>query len=149
MTAETCYHTACYTNFLPEKKHKKLKTGTNKNQEMTRLFEKKIMLLENDKDIHLVQAFRRKLIEICEEEDEDKLYDTRYTKKLFKNRYEDFLWFSEDVGKNSLIYFKNVAENIIRENAKEAERYAQDSIDEAKNMIWKTASNLSLAEYRE
>ena len=42
-----------------------------------------------------------------------------------------------------------MAENIIRENAKEAERYAQDSIDEAKNMIWKTASNLSLAEYRE
>ena len=58
---------------------------------MTRLFEKKIMFLENDNGIHLVQAFRRKLIEICKEEDKDKLYDTRYTKKLFKNRYEDFL----------------------------------------------------------
>ena len=49
------------------------------------------MFLENDNGIHLVQAFRRKLIEICKEEDKDKLYDTRYTKKLFKNRYEDFL----------------------------------------------------------
>ena len=42
-----------------------------------------------------------------------------------------------------------MAENIIRENAKEAEKYAQDSIDEAKNTIWKAASNLSQAEYRE
>ena len=52
-------------DFLPEKKHRKLKTGTNKNQQMTLLFEQTFMRLENDTVIHLFQAFRRKLIEIC------------------------------------------------------------------------------------
>ena len=39
------------------------------------------------------------------------------------------MWFSEDVGKESLIYFKIMAEYIIRESEREQEGYAQESID--------------------
>ena len=80
------------------------------------LFEQTCMWLENDISIHSVQEFRRKMIEICKEEDKDKVYDARYIKKLLENRYGDFIWFSEEVGKESLIYFKNMAEYIIRES---------------------------------
>ena len=52
-------------DFLPGRKQRKLETGTNKNQQMTLLFEQTFMRLENDTDIHLIQEFRRKLIEIC------------------------------------------------------------------------------------
>ena len=52
-------------DFLPGRKQRKLETGTNKNQQMTLLFEQTFVRLENDTDIHLIQEFRRKLIEIC------------------------------------------------------------------------------------
>ena len=42
-----------------------------------------------------------------------------------------------------------MAENIVRESKKETEGYAQESIDEAKNMISKAGSSLSKAEVRE
>ena len=81
---------------------------------MTLLFEQTCIWLKNDISIHLVQAFRKKMIDICKEEDKDKVYDALYIKKLFKNRQGDFIWFSEGVGKKRLIYFKNMAEYIIR-----------------------------------
>ena len=59
------------------------------------------------------------MIEICKEEDKDKIYDARYIKQLLKSRYGDFIWFSEEVGKESLIYFKNMAEYIIKESKRE------------------------------
>ena len=45
------------------------------------LFEQTCMWLENDISIHSVQEFRRKMIEICKEEDKDKVYDAQYIKK--------------------------------------------------------------------
>ena len=62
------------------------------------------------------------MIEICEKEDRDKDYDARYIKKLLKNCYGDFILFSEDVGIENLIYFKNMAEYIIRESEWEKRR---------------------------
>ena len=62
------------------------------------------------------------MIEICEKEDRDKDYDARYIKKLLKNCYGDFILFSEDVGIENLIYFKNIAEYIIRESEREKRR---------------------------
>ena len=133
MAAEARYHAACYTIFsartLPQETEAR-KTGRKKNEEMIMLFEQTCMWLENDISIHFVQEFRRKMIEICKEEDKDKVYDARYIKKLLKNRYCDFILFSEEVGKESLIYFKNMAEYIIRESKREKEVYAQESIDE-------------------
>ena len=120
-----------------------------KNDEMIMLFEQTCLWLENDVSIHSVQEFRRKMIEICKEEDKDKVYDAQYIKKLLENRYGDFIWFSEEVGKESLIYFKNMAEYIIRENEREKEGCAQESIDETKNRILKAAGNLIKAEIRE
>ena len=54
------------------------------------------------------------MIEICEKEGNDKVCNAWYIKKLLKNRCGDFIWFSEDVGKESFIFFKSMAENIIR-----------------------------------
>ena len=133
MVAEAHYYAACYTRFSGRtlaQETEARKTGRNKNEEMIMLFEQTCMWLENDISIHSVQEFRRKMIEICKEEDKDKVYDARYIKKLLKSRYCDFIWFSEEVGKESLIYFKNMAEYIIRESKREKEVYAQESIDE-------------------
>ena len=96
------------------------------------LFEKTCIWLENDIGIHSVQEFRRKMIEICKEGDKDKVYNSWYIKNSLRNRCGDFIWFSEDVGKESLIYFKNMAEYIIRESEREKEGCAQESIDETK-----------------
>ena len=86
------------------------------------------------------------MIEICEEEDKDKIYDVRYIKKRLKNRYGNFIWLSEDVGKKSLIYFKIMAEYIIRENEKGKRGCAQELIHKAKSRILKATSNLIKAE---
>ena len=71
------------------------------------------------------------------------------SENINKTRYGDFIWFSEDVGKESLIYFKSVAECIIGESEREKEGCAQESIDETKNRILKAAGNLIKAEIRE
>ena len=112
---------------------------------MILLFEQTRMWLENDVSIHSVQEFGRKMIEICKEEDKGKVDDARYIKKLLKNWYGGFIWFREDVGKESLIYFKSMAEYIIRESERE-KRCTQESIDETKNRILKAAGNLIKAE---
>ena len=152
MAAEVYYHAACYTRFSARKLAQETearKTGRKKNEEMIMLFEQTGMWLENDISIHSVQEFRRKMIEMCKEEDKDKVYDARYIKKLLENRYGDFIWFSEEVGKESLIYFKNMAEYIIRESEREKEGCAQESIDETKNRILKAAGNLIKTEILE
>ena len=61
------------------------KTERKKNEEMIMLFEQTCMWLENNISIHSVQEFTRKMIEICKQEDKDKVYDARYIKKLLKN----------------------------------------------------------------
>ena len=115
--AAECYHASCYTRFSARKRAqeaKATKIGRKNNEEMTLLFEQTCMWLENDISIHLVQVFRKKMIEICKKEDKDKVYDARYVKKLLKNRHGDFIWFSKGIGNERLSYFKNMAENIIR-----------------------------------
>ena len=93
-------------------------------------------------ELQIISAFtqfkhlEKKMIEICEKEDRDKDYDARYIKKLLKNCYGDFILFSEDVGIENLIYFKNMAEYIIRESERE-KGCAQELIDETKNRILK------------
>ena len=74
---------------------------------------------------------------------------SKCSENINKIRYGDFIWFSEDVGKESLTYFKIMAEYIIRESEREKEGYAQESIDEIKNRILKAAGNLIKAEIRE
>ena len=74
---------------------------------------------------------------------------SKCSENINKIRYGDFIWFSEDVGKESLIYFKNMAEYIIREREREKEGCAQESIDETKKRILKAAGNLIKAEIRE
>ena len=65
------------------------------------------------------------MFEIYVEKDKYKTYDARYIKKLLKNRYRDFIMFSQNVGKESLIYFKNMAEYIIKESEKRKEKNLQ------------------------
>ena len=72
-----------------------------------------------------MQAFRGKMFEIYVEKDKYKAYDTRYIKKLLKNRYRNFIMFSQNVGKESLIYFKNMAEYIIKESEKRKKKNLQ------------------------
>ena len=65
------------------------------------------------------------MFEIYVEKDKYKAYDDRYIKKLLKNRYRDFIMFSENVGKESPIYFKNMAEYIIKESEKRKKKNLQ------------------------
>ena len=65
------------------------------------------------------------MFEIYVEKDKYKAYDTRYIKKLLKNRYRNFIMFSQNVGKESLIYFKNMAEYIIKESEKRKKKNLQ------------------------
>ena len=74
---------------------------------------------------------------------------SKCSQNINKIQYGYFIWFSEDVGKESLIYFKNMAEYIIRECKREKEGCTQESIDETKNRILKTAGNLIKAEIQE
>ena len=88
MAAEVCYHPACHTRFSTRKLAQETearKTKRKKNEEMIMLFEQTCMWLENNISIHSVQEFSRRMIEICKEEDKDKVYDARYIKKLLKN----------------------------------------------------------------
>ena len=87
MAAEARYHAACHTRFSARKLAQETearKTERKKNEEMIMLFEETCMWLENN-SIHSVQEFRKEMIEICKEEDKDKVYDARYIKKLLKN----------------------------------------------------------------
>ena len=84
MAAEVRYHPACHTRFSTRKLAQETearKTKRKKNEEMIMLFEQTCMWLENNISIHSVQEFRRKMIEICKEEDKDKVYDAQYIKK--------------------------------------------------------------------
>ena len=86
--AEARYHAACHIRFSARKltlETEARKTERKKNEEMIMLFEQTCMWLENNISIHSVQEFRRKMIEICKEEDKDKVYNARYIKKLLKN----------------------------------------------------------------
>ena len=65
------------------------------------------------------------MFEIYVEKDKYKAYDARYIKKLLENRYRDFIMFSENVGKESPIYFKNMAEYIIKESEKRKKKNLQ------------------------
>ena len=65
------------------------------------------------------------MFEIYVEKDKYKAYDARYIKKLLKNWYRDFIMFSENVGKESPIYFKNMAEYIIKESEKRKKKNLQ------------------------
>ena len=88
VVTEAHYHAACYIRFSARtlaQETEARKTGSKKNEEIVMLFEQTCMWLENDISIHSVQEFRRKMIEICKEEDKDKVYDARYIKKLLKN----------------------------------------------------------------
>ena len=88
MAVEARYYEACHTRFSARKLAQETearKTERKKNEEMIMLFEQTCMWLENNISIHSVQEFRRKMIEICKEEDKDKVYDARYIKKLLKN----------------------------------------------------------------
>ena len=51
--------------------------------------------------------------------------------------------------KRALIYFKNMAEYIIRESEREKEGCVQELIDETKSRILKAAGNLIKAKIRE
>ena len=88
VAAEAWYHTACYTGFSARKQAQEIearKTGRKRNnEEMILLFKQTCMWLENDISIHSVQAFRRKIIEICKEEDIDKVYNAWYIKNFRK-----------------------------------------------------------------
>ena len=48
---------------------------------MIMFFEQTCMRHENDVSIRYVYEFERKMIEICKEEEKDKVYDARYIKK--------------------------------------------------------------------
>ena len=83
VVTEAHYHAACYIRFSARtlaQETEARKTGRKKNEEIVMLFEQTCMWLENDINIHSVQEFRRKMIEICKEEDKDKIYDARYIK---------------------------------------------------------------------
>ena len=115
---------AVILDFLPENKHG---TWSQKSWEKEE-WRKWICFLNKfvcGLKIMSMQAFRGKMFEIYVEKDKYKAYDARYIKKLLKNRYRDFIMFSENVGKESPMYFKNMAEYIIKESEKRKKKNLQ------------------------
>ena len=79
-------------------------------------FEKACKWLEDEATIHSMPEFKQKVQEFsknCE------AYDSRYLKKLLKDSYGSHISFSEEFGKENLIYFIDIANFNINKNFKE------------------------------
>ena len=72
-------------------------------------------------------------------------YDLRYLKKLLKDFYGSHISFSEELGKETLIYFIDMANFIINKNFRENK---QDINTESERII-KTAATLIKTEIRD
>ena len=79
--------------------------------------------------------FKEKVQEFSEDYE---AYDSRYLKKLLKDSYLSHISFSEELGKETLIYFINMTNFIINKNFREK---TQDINTESERII-KTAANL-------
>ena len=147
VAVEGRYHTTCRLRFqnqgssTDEPKAKK-KRGRRVNSKQMESFEKACKWLEDEATIHSMPEFKRKVQEFS---GDDEAYDSRYLKKLLKDSYGCHISFSEESGKETLIYFLDMANFIINTKFKEK---AQDIKEESKRIV-KTAANLIKAEIRE
>ena len=79
-------------------------------------FEKACKWLEDEATIHSMPEFKQKVQEFSEDYE---AYDSRYLKKLLKYSYGSYISFSEELGKETLIYFIDMANFIINKNFRE------------------------------
>ena len=85
--------------------------------------------------------FKQKVQEFSEDYE---AYGSRYLKKLLKDSYGSHIGFSEELGKETLIYFIDIANFIINKNYREK---TQDINTESERII-KTAATLFKTEIR-
>lgn len=147
VAAEARYHRSCRLQFenqnpSTDEPNAKKKRGRNVNSKQMESFDKACKWLEDEVSIHSMPEFRQKVKEFS---GVNEPYDSRYLKKLLKDRYGSHISFSEENGKETIIYFLDMANFII--NTKFKERF-QD-IKEESEMIIKTAANLIKSEIRE
>lgn len=91
--------------------------------------------------IHSIPEFRKKVQEFSRDIE---AYDSRYLKKLLKNRYGSHVFFSEENGKEGIIYFVDMANFIINMKFKEQIQDIKESL-----RIIKAAVNLIKSEITE
>lgn len=148
VAAETRYHHNCQLRYWMGKPLKeegeKVPTlkGRRVNDEMKNFLLKTCDWLEDEASIHTLQEFMSKFKEVAQKND---VYDPKHVKTLLNDVYGDHIFFCEEPGKGNLIYFRNMADYII--NSKYKER--NDSPEDKKERIIKTAANLIKAEIRE
>ena len=125
VTVEACYHSTCRLRFQGERsstdepKDKK-KKGWNVNSKQLQAFEKVCKWLEDEATIHLTPEFKEKVQDFSESYE---AYDSRYLKKLLKHSHSSHISFWEELGKETLIYFIDMANFIINKNFRKNARY--------------------------
>ena len=148
IAAEVRYHHDCQLRFRMEKNLNenqnatKNARGRQKDEKKNECFKTACEWLESEVSIHTMKEFRMKLTEISGDID---MYDPRYLKRLLQEHYGDHVFFSEEVGKTDLIYFRKMADFIINEKYKEK----KIDIEEESKRIIQAAANLIKADIRE
>ena len=105
--------------------------------------------LENESYIHTIKDFRQKVQELLGDE---VAYDVRYLKQQLKNHYGSHISFSEESGKETLMYFSDMASFLVKskfvEKPVESEDESFDIIRKAAKFIKKEIKNIeSESEY--
>ena len=143
IAAEARYHTLCMTQFRSDRSMDKSKqvSGRPKNETLSLVFEGTCRWLEETVEIVSLKQFEDKL----KEKINGDIYCRKYLKKLLKDKYSHHIFFSERPGKDTLIYFHDMANFIINDKFKEKK---QEVDDEARRII-EAAANLITAEIRD
>ena len=112
-------------------------------------FQKACNWLENESYIYTIKDFRQKVQELLGDE---VAYDVRYLKQQLKNHYGSHISFSEESGKETLMYFSDMASFLVKskfvEKPVESEDESFDIIRKAAKFIKKEIKNIeSESEY--
>ena len=148
VAAEARYHRNCRLRFettLSSVKDDLQKTnmkGRKTNEEKMDSFLKAYEWLETEASIHTMSEFKTKVQEVSAD---DETYDSRYLKKLLKDHYGAHISFSDEPGRDTLIYFVDMANFIINKKFRERK---EDILEESERII-RTAANLIRADIRE
>ena len=109
--------------------------GRRSNTQMMSCFEKAYQWLEAEITVHSIPDFTKKVWEFSTS---NEVYDSKYLKKLLKDCYGAHISFSDEPGKETLIYFLDMAIYLINEKFREKK---EDVKDESTRII-NLAANL-------
>ena len=143
VSAEVMYHPTCYASFRHDVsfnvaeggKSKKLSSDLN----MLSCFYRTCEWSEGDIEPHSMSEFEAKMIELA---NSDKVFSKKYLKTLLKQKYGEFIDFTQDKRVSNVIIFKDMAAYIIKKKYKEA----KENITEETACIISVAANLIKAE---